>query len=212
MKSTLAVAAGLVLSMSATSFADLVYASSITDNRFAISNLDNVTFGSPTLNNGLGPPDGVLILETATGGGGFHALDLIVGFTYTSGGAVGPGVTIYGISTTGSVTLDFMTWGTDNTVGNGDDSGTYSINQTLGAGPVDLFVTGPLNSFDTAFASTNYTYVYFHFSMGDGAVLTVDAFSNPEPGTIALFALGAAGLGGFAVKRRRARLAARRSA
>ena len=33
----------------------------------------------------------------------------------------------------------------------------------------------------------------------------LDAISNPEPGTLALFALGAMGLGGVVVRRRRRR-------
>jgi hypothetical protein len=49
------------------------------------------------------------------------------------------------------------------------------------------------------------------FVVSDGGTLahalTLDAVSNPEPGTIALFALGAAGLGAFAWRRRRRRAA-----
>jgi hypothetical protein len=41
-----------------------------------------------------------------------------------------------------------------------------------------------------------------------GSVLGFDAIANPEPGTMALFGLGALGLGGFAWRRRRAAKAA----
>jgi hypothetical protein len=43
----------------------------------------------------------------------------------------------------------------------------------------------------------------------DDVSVTVQAASTPEPGTIALFALGAAGLGGLAWRRRKARIAAK---
>lgn len=46
-------------------------------------------------------------------------------------------------------------------------------------------------------------FVFSFAAVGD--TLALNAISNPEPGTMALFALGAAGLGGFAWRRRNAR-------
>ncbi len=49
----------------------------------------------------------------------------------------------------------------------------------------------------------------FRFQFQNTSRLTIDAISNPEPGTLALFALGAVGLGGLAWRRRNARIAAK---
>ncbi len=51
----------------------------------------------------------------------------------------------------------------------------------------------------------------FTFTGGAGTSFGINAVVNPEPGTIALFGLGLAGLGGTALVRRKRRLAATRA-
>jgi hypothetical protein len=61
---------------------------------------------------------------------------------------------------------------------------------------------GDLNGYDSVLAE-------FTFTQRGSSRLQIDLVANPEPGTLALFALGAAGLGGLAWRRRRGRAAAK---
>src|SRR5438034_134349 len=93
-------------------------------------------------------------------------------------------------------------------------SGVSNSNLANGNGAQDYYLTANKHSFEppAPFAAQNYAFVILHFTLSDNSTLSIDAASNPEPGTIALFGVGALGLAGFAVKRRRARLVAKRPA
>ncbi len=77
--------------------------------------------------------------------------------------------------------------------------------------PVAAFVNtagGTIAGFDPG-TVTSLQIVFVDTPGGSGNVqFQVDRISNPEPGTLALFGLGALGLGGFAMRRRKARKAA----
>jgi PEP-CTERM motif-containing protein len=73
---------------------------------------------------------------------------------------------------------------------------------------------GGVYAFDTTsmgFTSPTVLVLTFQFDNA-GDRLAIDAIANPEPGTLALFALGVAGLGGAAWRRRRAQRAQRDAA
>jgi hypothetical protein len=95
------------------------------------------------------------------------------------------------------------------------ESGSINLNQVMLADTVtDLHFTaadltqnggmqiGDLNGYDSVLAE-------FTFTQRGSSRLQIDLVANPEPGTLALFALGAAGLGGLAWRRRRGRAAAK---
>jgi hypothetical protein len=86
---------------------------------------------------------------------------------------------------------------------------------TMGASPTGNHKTIPVTTAQASYTivgSFNWnaiTNLSLTFSLGSGGgatgTFTVDAISNPEPGAIALFGVGAAGLAGLIVRRRRGR-------
>lgn len=80
--------------------------------------------------------------------------------------------------------------------------------------PVSAFVNtaGGDNVFDpTTVTSLQLVFVDTPGGSGNNN-FNIDRISNPEPGTLALFGLGALGLGGFAMRRRKARKAQKNDA
>src|SRR6185436_14187613 len=95
-----------------------------------------------------------------------------------------------------------------NVAWNGSGAGNQNVSVGMSnSGGTNGFVGNPVSGLNW---STNFTQVVLTFTVGAGAAsgrFEIDAVSNPEPGTLALFATGAAALGGFAWKRRRSRAA-----
>lgn len=124
------------------------------------------------------------------------------------------------VSPDGNVTLTSVRWQTGNfiTSNAGDHFATLG-----GFAPIvvtddtTFFMPGSRDSTNfvqnvggDTFANQQYDTVLFTFTFtasGGGHSFSIDAVSNPEPGTMALFGLGALGLGGLAWRRRARRLA-----
>ena len=205
MKKSVAVAVALVLCAGASSaFADFQYASGAAETQ-----LQGATATSGVIGNTTGQPDGVTVTYTADGGGDV----VILRFDFT-GARQAPGLLFYGITDGGSgVTITSLAWSTDAALDGADPtSTTFTDANVPNASSTFELQSGTVDFNNGGFISgTSYTSVFVTFTLPAAATLTIDAVSNPEPGTMALFALGAAGLGGFAWKRRKTRIAARRS-
>jgi hypothetical protein len=201
MKKLVAVAATLVLGVAAsTAAADMQYAVQVTRS----------PTGSPIvftpLANATGQEDGVFTTFTNTGGNGVRTLDVIFRFTNT---VSAPGLTVWGLSQTGGVTLDAITW-QDNAQPGNSQSGSVTLGVAVPGASTNYEIYTATNAYNgDGWQVGVYNHAILTFTFQDGATLSIDAVSNPEPGTMALFALGAAGLGGFAWKRRKARVAKR---
>ncbi|MCE9635019.1 MAG: PEP-CTERM sorting domain-containing protein [Planctomycetes bacterium] len=99
-----------------------------------------------------------------------------------------------------AITLGGLTNVTGALASNTTNVFTFDLN---GAGAYGLTQVGTYSGYNVISLTFNFD------NVGDS--LQLDAFSNPEPGTWALFGLGAAGLAGWSRRRRKAR-AARKSA
>ena len=205
MKSMFVLAGALVLGVSSTSFADLTFASNV-----SLSNSDG-QLGSNLDSNANGAPDRVFQTTVSTGTFSRSAQLVLSALFQNSGGDVG--LVIYTGSPSGlTLTLNRIDIGTNN----GGTAFLSGLTQALlPAGTAGDFrrnvITGAGNqtSYTTAgnFAWTDVRSVTLTFTVtgaaGSGQSFQIDAISNPEPGALALFGLGAIGLGGLVWKRTR---------
>lgn len=199
MKKTLAVAAALVLGFGASSaFADFQFA---TTSALMSGNSGADISSGGTDTNGAGQPNGSLITITNSGGGAETAVLRFEFFNTTTS----PGLILYSLSRgAGAVTITSVQWSNNAGFGaSGAQTAPESV--AVAAGPTDLILSVPGGfGISPAFSAAALDhYAFISFSVAAGGTFSIDAVSNPEPGTLALFALGAAGLGGLAWKRRK---------
>lgn len=205
MMKTFVVAAALVFGAGATNaFAAFQYAAS---SSFDAGDSTGVGAGftATTPGNGAGAPDGNFItLTNATGGTSTAVLQ----FTFNSTVHT-PGLILYSAGSTGTATITEIRWSNSSYA-----AGAFaSQNVSVPGGPTDIFLGG--GSFSggpggAGFVADLNSIAFVTITLTNGSTFTVDAVSNPEPAAMALFALGAAGLGGFAWKRRKARVVAKK--
>ena len=212
MKKTL-VAAAFVCAFASSSYADLIFLG-------GTPTYNSTTFGSSGDINSAGPPDGIYTTFTDVTGTGAPAGSTVT-LNPQAGNWVGHdgevAVIIYTGHANTTATINLTQIFFQDTSGR---QAFYNPNQTLVFMPtsnttdiyVKNFITGSnlyssytLSSPDFSFRdidriSLTYTTVGANTS---GTFFQVDAVSNPEPGTLALFGLGALGLGGFAWKKKR---------
>lgn len=221
------VAAASLLTAASATYADVTYAD--TSNPFSSPafggdpNIGSTSIsGNPSTANVGGPPDGVYLRFTGDGffGGGTGNGSFTMAVDFFNQGNTDIGLIFFtGHASTGvAVTVtqvDFFSSALTN------NQATISVSDSLTfiTAASQSYVPNLLSTANVAGYSTqsNFSFndivrVQFTFSVTgytSGATFEFDAIANPEPGTIALFGLGAAGLGGFAWRRRKARLAAR---
>lgn len=156
----------------------------------------NATYGG-TEQNGVGAPDGVYITLSSPGGAGTARLRVRFATNVQN-----PGLTLYGVTVTGSVTLTNLRWGDDGQaqagVGNFVDS--TSLGPTTVTNGDFWFSSG---TFTPDFSGGLYRFAFVYFSLTANSSVQIDAVSNPEPGSAALFALGGLGLGAWVLRSRR---------
>ncbi|MCE9634533.1 MAG: PEP-CTERM sorting domain-containing protein [Planctomycetes bacterium] len=146
-----------------------------------------------------GAPDGITVTFTAGAGGA--TLRLRLNF---DSAASNPGLILYGLTDSGSgVTITQVAWGT------GAFSGSFPSSTTIVTTAVPdasstFSLRTPFDSYSPAFTAGTNQVAFVFFTLPANATLTLDAVSNPEPGTFALFALGAAVFGGLRLRRRKA--------
>lgn len=200
----------ILVASSASAFAEFQYASVVT-----FENLDVDGNGTPNvirtgaLANLQGAPDGTTVSYAFSADTG----QVTVGFQFASAVAA-PGLVFYGISGTGGtgVTIAVIRWSTDY-VSNPTDPTATGLGIALPTSSTDFAVSTSGGAYNNGGfnPAAGYTAVFVQFVLTPGSTLTLDAISNPEPGTLALFGLGVLGLGGFAWKRRTLRRAAGRA-
>ena len=221
MKMTVAAAAALVLCVASASFADITYATASPPfTPFFSGNIGTAT--NPA--NIAGAPDAAYLLFSGDGnmGGGSGSGTFTMDVDFPNQGQNDIGLLFFtGHSSFGVTVAITQVVFTSSNSGTNNQATNSVINFTL------VFITAAsqpnvANMLPTA-NQANYT-TQSNFNFGQisriqftftvtgytlGKTFEFDAIANPEPGTMALFALGAAGLGGFAWRRRRTRLASR---
>jgi len=211
MRKTLALAAVAVLAFTGSAFADLVAATNVQD---TLTGSGTFTDNAVPNTAAAGTINGVFAFDKSLTGVGAVPGTLVVDVTYPVNGSkgettvfifTGTGTTGGGVITVSSVAFYTAAGG----FGQRATTSSFVGSNAIAAGANILRPTGfalvggyaGVQSYDTVRITFNFTAV--------GNRLNVDMVSNPEPGTIALFAFGAAGLGGFAWRRRKAQLVAK---
>jgi len=195
MKRIAIVASAAVLLLSSVGFADLAKVG--TPNGVAVV-ASSGTVGSSGINElNLGNIDNVTGL-TLTGGasGGTATVDFQL-----NGPATGPmGETTFLLFATTASGASL----TSLSIGTGSGGGFSLISTAAPAPALALVGGGAANRFTGLFTGAIPTYTTFRavFTLGVSGTLGVDMVSNPEPGTLALFGLGMAGMFAFAWRRR----------
>ncbi len=210
MRTIAATAAFLLATVGAQgAFADFQYAASTTNS----GSIANGSLGG-TQNNAEGAPNGSLLTLTITADG-TAVLRLRVAFTNP---VDNPGIMLYGVSVSSgaTATITQLRWSNNGTNPGDTDKSVDSNNITVGS-PLTVtngtfYFTDGFDQFTSSgatavsgFSAGTFTHAFIRFQVTGlaGDTLQIDAISNPEPGTAALFALGVGGLGVFAVRRRR---------
>lgn len=196
------VVALILLGLAATSaFADFQYVKFVGETQ-----LDGATATTGTINNTVGAPDTVKVTYTAAADADGSVLKLKFIF---NAAVSNPGLIFYGIQATGTVTITELSWGVTSSYDPGANP-TMNPSATVPTSSTDFSVLTSLSSYSNGGFNPagGYKTVVVSFTMATSATLTIDAISNPEPGAIVLFALGAASLGGVVWRRRKRRAAA----
>ena len=203
MKLTTSLGAAIAIVASASvALADTEYATSAA--------LDAVVTGGPfsllagtTLNNTLGAPDGSSVIMNNGAGGGR------VRIMWTFANVVSsPDIVLYQLTGQFGSALFEIAWSATDYASSVKSTTSPQIGPALSAVASDVTVTTAPGTYSGGgFVAGTYTNLFVTFNFAGGAGITLDAVSAttaaPEPGTFALFGLGAAGLGAMAFRRRR---------
>lgn len=191
---------------SGTAFADIAFVNTYTNVTVANGALSWAAVGGPT--------SGSLNAVDATTGGlqlnsnGLYVITMTVKFDLLTKPIPSdyPSVVLHGIvfDTGYTASLTGLTWSTD---GAGPVTTSAALNTALASGST-IKVDGGLF---TGLIGTSVNQLDIQFTVNSNGIVgqyfLLDAVSNPEPGTMALFGLGALGLGGAAWRRRKAKKA-----
>ncbi|MCE9636401.1 MAG: PEP-CTERM sorting domain-containing protein [Planctomycetes bacterium] len=190
---------------SGTAFADIAFPSFYTAGTLSAP---GGYVGAP-VNGGLNAVDGTLIGFQLSNPATVYTITMTVQFDLSAAHfpADYPTVVLHGFQFSSSYTaqLTGLTWSTN---GAGAITTSAPLAQTLASGDT-IKIDGSLFT-GLIGATVNQLDITFTVNTGaaGGQNFLLDAVSNPEPGTMALFGLGAMGLGGFAWRRRKAKKAA----
>ncbi len=197
-------AASVLLCLSGSAFAEFQYASAVTQ-----TNQQLVTV-TGSVANLVGAPNGTTVTYTGTAGADrFFQLRFDFANPINADGA-SPSFILYGLVVTGTGQVRHVTWSID--TANSGDPQIFGLNRNI-TSAAEREVLLSVNAFSPAFVTTTgYQSLFIDFTIvNSGDSITIDAISNPEPGTLALFGVGALALAGFAERRRRAAKAAKRT-
>ena len=223
MKLIVTIAALCVLAAASASFADVTYADSSGSNIVLTGNYGSTLIGATQTDVNIGgAPDGVYVRFTGDGtmggGSGSGTFTLAVNFPNSPQADIGlilfTGHVSSGVTVTvtqvdffsSAATLNQATITVNNPLMFVSAASQLNAQNTLSTGNSGAYTT------QANFLFSDIVRVQLTFSVTGytaGKTFEFDAIANPEPGTIALFGLGAAGLGGIAWRRRRARQASR---
>ena len=197
MKRIAIVASALVLALSGVGFADLARVG--TPNGVAVVASSGTASSSGINELNLGAIDGVTGLTLSGGvGGGTATVDFQLNAPVT--GPRGETTFLLFATTASGASLTALS------IGTGSGGGFSLISTAVPAPSLVLVGGGATNRFVGSFTGAIPTYTTFRavFTLGVGGTLGVDMVSNPEPGTLALFGLGMAGMFALAWRRRNA--------